>query len=498
MTDKNMKNYSGVVDLKDPGLLRTQALVEGWISGKSGERFPVFNPSDGAQIVTLPRLSSGEVDQAVTIAQTAFMSWSKESVDERRRVMLAWSALVQTNAEDVARILTTEQGKPYREALSEVIYAATFIDWFADQAQRAEGSVLPSHQPGGRLICVRQPVGVGAAITPWNFPAAMITRKVAPALAAGCSVVVKPSEFAPLTALALAELALRAGLPEGVLNVVTGDRQDAAMIGSQLTGNAAVRKISFTGSTAVGKQLMAQSAESVKCVSLELGGNAPFIVFEDADIDQAVNGLIGAKFRNAGQACVAANRVLVHADIHDRFVGAFVAATNKLVVGDGFDDATDIGPLINSSALEKVERHIDDALRNGAKLLTGGRRHVRGGSFFEPTVLVDVSPKMAVSCEETFGPVAAISNFHDEAEAIQMANDTEYGLAAYFYSQGRERCWRVAEALDAGIVCENTVSFSAARAPFGGFKQSGTGREGGEGGLNEWTELKYKCIGGLS
>ena len=486
------------IGLQDPGLLRDQGLVGEWCDADSGERFGVFNPANDRLIVELPRMGASETRRAIEGAQAAFAGWVDLGVDGRYTILKAWAKLLRDNFEDLGRILTSEQGKSLVEGTGEVLYSATFIDWFAEEACRASGQIVPSHNSDTRFLVTREPVGVGAAITPWNFPAAMVTRKVAPALAAGCPIVIKPSSHAPLTTLAFAELACRAGVPSGVLSVIVGDHSVTAAIGEEITSNPLVRKISFTGSTEVGKVLMAQSARTVKRVSMELGGNAPFIVFDDADLDAAVVGLMGAKFRNAGQTCVSANRIYVQEGVHDQFVERLVSAVEALTVGDGIEPDTDMGPLINIAAVEKVEQHIADAVTRGGTIVSGGKRHSLGGCFFEPTVVTGVTSDMRACCEETFGPLAAIVSFNNEEEVIAMANDTPYGLAAYFYTTNRARSWRVSEALQAGIVCENTVAFSSARAPFGGYKESGVGKEGGEIGLHEWTNTKYRCIGGLA
>ena len=491
-------NVYADIGLRDPGLLRDQGLVGEWCDADSGERFGVFNPANDQLIVELPRMGSGETRRAIEGAQAAFAGWVDLGVDGRYTILKAWAKLLRDNYEDLGRILTTEQGKSLVEGTGEVLYSATFIDWFAEEACRASGQIVPSHNSDSRFLVSREPVGVGAAITPWNFPAAMVTRKVAPALAAGCPIVIKPSSYAPLTTLAFAELACRAGVPSGVLSVIVGDHSVTAVIGEEITSNPLVKKISFTGSTEVGKVLMAQSAQTVKRMSMELGGNAPFIVFDDADLEAAVAGLMGAKFRNAGQTCVSANRIYVQEGVHDQFVERLVTAVEALTVGDGIEPGTDMGPLINTAAVEKVEQHVADAVTRGGTIVCGGNRHKLGGCFYEPTVVTGVTSDMKASCEETFGPLAAIISFNNEEEVVAMANDTPYGLAAYFYTTNRARAWRVSEALQAGIVCENTVAFSSARAPFGGYKESGFGKEGGETGLHEWTNTKYRCIGGLA
>jgi succinate-semialdehyde dehydrogenase/glutarate-semialdehyde dehydrogenase len=442
----------------------------------------------------VPSLGAAETEAAVAAAHAAFPSWAAKTAKERGAILRRWYELIVASADDVGTMMTAEQGKPLAEARGEVTYAASFVEWFAEEAKRMYGDVIPGHQADKRILVLRQPVGVGAAITPWNFPAAMITRKVAPALAAGCTVVCKPASQTPFTALALAELADRAGIPRGVFNVVTGS---ARVIGGVLTADARVRKLSFTGSTEIGKQLMAQCAGTMKKVSLELGGNAPFIVFDDADLDAAVAGAIASKYRNTGQTCVCANRLLVQAGVYDAFAAKLVEAVRKLAVGDGLKGATDQGPLIDKAALAKVEEHVADAVAKGAKVAMGGKRHALGGTFYEPTVLTHVTPDMKVAGEETFGPVAPLFRFKTEAEAIRMANDTEFGLAAYFYTRDLARSWRVSEALEYGIVGLNTGLISTEVAPFGGVKESGQGREGSKYGLMDFTEIKYVCVGGV-
>jgi succinate-semialdehyde dehydrogenase/glutarate-semialdehyde dehydrogenase len=480
--------------LKDQGLLRERAFVGDWCGASSGETYELRNPATGETLATLPMLESADAARAIEEAERALPVWQGLGTDQRTTVLQRWAALIRESQDDVARIMTAEMGKPLKESTGETVYSSTFIDWFAGEAARSSGEIVPAHLGAQRAVVTRQPVGVGAAITPWNFPALLVTRKVGAALAAGCTIVLKPSSLSPLTALALVELANRAGIPAGAFSVVVGR---SSVIGKVIMESPAVRTVSFTGSTAVGKLLMAQGAATVKRVGLELGGNAPFVCFDDADLDRAVEGALVAKYRNAGQTCVTANRFLVQDKIHDRFVERFVEKVKALKVGNGLEDSTDIGPLINEAAVEKVVEHVTDATSRGATVLTGGRRHALGGTFFEPTVLGDVTPEMLIFEEETFGPVAPIIRFSSEEDGIHLANDTSYGLAAYFYSRDAARCWRVAEALEAGIVCENTVAFSSARAPFGGFKESGVGREGGHQGLDEWQAIKYRCIGGL-
>jgi len=481
--------------LKDTALFRQQCYVDGaWVDAPDGKTVAVSNPASGEPLGTVPSLGAKETEAAVAAAHAAFPAWAAKTAKERGAVLRRWYELIVAHADDIGTMMTAEQGKPLAEARGEVTYAASFVEWFAEEAKRMYGDVIPGHQADKRILVLRQPVGVVAAITPWNFPAAMITRKVAPALAAGCTVVCKPASQTPFTALALAELADRAGIPKGVFNVVTGS---ARAIGGVLTGDARVRKLSFTGSTEIGKQLMAQCAGTMKKVSLELGGNAPFIVFDDADLDAAVAGAIASKYRNTGQTCVCANRLLVQAGVYDAFTAKLVEAVKKLAVGDGLKGATDQGPLIDESALAKVEEHVTDAVAKGAKVALGGKRHALGGTFYEPTVLTWVTPDMKVAGEETFGPVAPLFRFETEEEAIRMANDTEFGLAAYFYTRDLARSWRVSEALEYGIVGLNTGLISTEVAPFGGVKESGMGREGSKYGLMDFTEIKYVCVGGV-
>jgi succinate-semialdehyde dehydrogenase/glutarate-semialdehyde dehydrogenase len=439
-------------------------------------------------------MGAAEARRAIEAAHVALPAWSKKTAGERARLMRRWFDLMMANVDDLAIIMTAEQGKPLAESKGEIAYAASFIEWFAEEAKRVYGDIIPGHQADKRIMVLRQPIGVVAAITPWNFPAAMITRKAAPAIAAGCPIVVKPAPQTPFSALAMAELAQRAGIPAGVFNVVTGD---AAAIGGEFTGNDKVRKLSFTGSTAVGKLLMAQCAGTVKKVALELGGNAPFLVLEDADLDAAVTGAIQSKYRNTGQTCVCANRFIVHAKVYNAFAEKLTAAVAGLRVGDGLKGATDQGPLIDAKALAKVESHIADATAKGAKIVTGGRRHALGGTFFEPTVLTEVSREMLLAREETFGPVAPLFRVDSDEQAIRLANDTEFGLAAYVYTRDLARSWRVTEALEYGIVGLNTGLISTEVAPFGGVKESGIGREGSRYGILEFTELKYVCVGGI-
>ena len=479
------------MDLKDLNLLRDCCYLNGqWVG--SADRFPVINPATGAELARVPRLGAEATRQVIQDAEQAWPAWRALTARERSAVLRRWYGLILTNGEDLARLMTAEQGKPLAEARGEIAYAASFVEWFAEEAKRAYGETIPTVAQDRRLLVLKQPVGVCAAITPWNFPAAMITRKVAPALAAGCTVVVKPAEQTPLSALALAELAHRAGFPPGVFNVITGE---AAAIGGELTANPSVRKLSFTGSTEVGRLLMAQCAPTLKKLSLELGGNAPFIVFDDADLEAAVAGAVAAKYRNSGQTCVCANRFLVQDGIYDAFAARLAEAVSQLQVGPGDAPGVAQGPLIDTQALAKVERLVADARAKGARVLTGGARHALGGTFYAPTVLTQVGPDMGVAREEIFGPVAPLFPFHTEAEAVALANATEYGLAAYFYSRDVGRAFRVGEALEYGMVGINTGLISNEVAPFGGIKQSGLGREGSRYGLEEYLEVKYLCLG---
>ncbi|WP_427313267.1 NADP-dependent succinate-semialdehyde dehydrogenase [Cupriavidus sp. H39] len=483
------------MQLKDPGLLRAQAYLAGnWQDADSGATFAVTDPASRALIGTVPAMGAAETRRAIDAAQAAQAGWRRKTARERATVLRAWYELMLAHADDLALLMTTEQGKPLAEAKGEVVYAASFLEWFAEEAKRVSGDVLATPASDKRLVVVKEPVGVCAAITPWNFPLAMITRKAGPALAAGCAMVLKPAEDTPLSALALAVLAERAGLPAGLFSVITGD---AVAIGGELTADPVVRKLSFTGSTEVGRILMRQSADTIKKLSLELGGNAPFIVFDDADLDAAVEGAIASKYRNAGQTCVCANRLYVHDKVYDAFAEKLVAAVARLKVGYGVEPGVLQGPLINEDAVAKVESHIADALGKGARVLSGGKRHALGGTFFEPTVLADVTPAMRVAKEETFGPLAPLFRFSTDEEAIAMANDTEFGLASYFFSRDIGRVWRVAEALEYGMVGINTGLISNEVAPFGGVKQSGLGREGSKYGLDEYLEIKYLCMGGV-
>ena len=483
------------LELQDPALLRSQAYVAGeWAAAQNGATRDVLNPASGQKLGTVPNMGTAETRRAIEAAAAALPAWAKKTAQERAVILRRWYELMLANQEDLARIMTAEQGKPLAEARGEIAYAASFIEWFGEEGKRLYGDVIPAHQADKRILVLRQPIGVVAAITPWNFPAAMIARKVAPALAAGCTFVCKPATQTPYSALALAYLGERAGVPRGVLSVLTGD---SAAIGAEMTSHRAVRKLTFTGSTAVGKQLMAQCVGTLKKLSLELGGNAPFIVFADADLDAAVAGTIASKYRNTGQTCVCANRLLVQDSIYDEFVAKLSAAVAKLSVGDGLAGRTDQGPLIDTKALAKVEEHIADALAKGARVACGGARHALGGTFFQPTILVDVNSTMLVAREETFGPVAPLFRFKSEEEALRLANDTEFGLAGYFYTRDLARAWRVSEALECGIVGLNTGIISTEVAPFGGIKESGIGREGSKYGILDYTELKYVCVGGI-
>ncbi|WP_186164125.1 NAD-dependent succinate-semialdehyde dehydrogenase [Burkholderia gladioli] len=478
--------------LKDPSLLRQQIYLAGeWQGAASGASFEVRNPANGELLGSVPLAGAAETRRAIEAANAAWPAWRRRTAKERAAILRKWYELMLAHADDLALILTTEQGKPLAEARGEILYAASFIEWFAEEGKRVYGDTIPTPAGDKRIVVTKEPVGVCAAITPWNFPAAMITRKVGPALAAGCPIVVKPAEATPFSALALAVLAERAGVPAGVFSVITGDPK---AIGGELTGNATVRKLSFTGSTPVGRLLMAQCAPTVKKVSLELGGNAPFIVFDDADLDAAVEGAIASKYRNSGQTCVCTNRFYVHDKVYDAFAAKLAAAVEKLKVGRGTEAGVMQGPLINEAAVLKVEAHIEDALAKGASIATGGKRHALGHGFFEPTVLTGVTPDMKVAKEETFGPLAPLFRFASDEEVIGFANDTEFGLAAYFYSRDIGRVWRVAEALEYGMVGINTGLISNEVAPFGGVKQSGLGREGSHYGIDDYVVIKYLCL----
>ena len=483
------------MNLQDSSLFRQQCYIDGaWVDADTGATVEVTNPATGETIGTVPRLGADETRRAIEAANAAYPAWRGKTAKERAGVLRKWFDLMLANLDDLAVLMTAEQGKPMAESRGEIAYAASFLEWFAEEGKRAYGDVIPQTVGDRRIIVTKEPVGVVASITPWNFPSAMITRKVGPALAAGCTIVAKPATATPYSATALAELAERAGVPAGVFNVVTGS---ASAIGGEMTSNPIVRKITFTGSTEVGKMLMEQSARTVKKVSMELGGNAPFIVFDDAQMDAAITGAMASKYRNTGQTCVCANRFLIQDEVYDEFSEKLADAANKLVVGDGLKGETQQGPLIDAAALDKVEEHIEDAVSKGARVIAGGKRHELGGTFFEPTVLVDVDTQMKVAREETFGPVAPLFRFSTEDEAIRLANDTEFGLAAYFYSRDIGRIWRVAEALEYGIVGINEGIISTEVAPFGGMKESGIGREGAHHGLDEFLEVKYMCMGGI-
>ena len=481
------------IPLKDPKLFRQQCYIDGaWVDADKGETIDVTNPADNGKLGTVPKMGASETRRAIEAANAAFPAWRTKTAKERATILRRLFDLMLANQDDLAALMTAEQGKPLTEAKGEVAYSASFIEWFAEEGKRVYGDTIPGHQADKRIVVTKEPIGVVGAITPWNFPSAMITRKAGPALAAGCTVVLKPATATPYSALALAELAERAGVPKGVFNVVTGS---ASAIGGELTGNPIVRKITFTGSTEIGKVLLEQCAATVKKASMELGGNAPFIVFDDADLDKAVEGAIASKYRNAGQTCVCANRLLVQDGVYDEFAARLAEAVNKLKVGNGFEAGVVQGPLIDMAAVEKVEEHIADALGKGARVVVGGSRHALGGSFFQPTVLADVTTDMKVTREETFGPVAPLFRFKTEEEAIRMANDTEFGLASYFYSRDLSRVWRVSEGLEYGIVGINTGIISTEVAPFGGVKESGLGREGSKYGIDDYLEMKYLCMG---
>jgi len=482
-----------VQELNNPSLFRQQCLVAGvWCDADQAATITVDNPATGEGLGQVPKMGAAETRRAIEAANAAWPAWRARTARERAVILRRWHDLMHENAADLARIMTLEQGKPLAEARGEVAYAASYFEWFAEEGKRAYGDTIPTNSPQQRIVVVKEPVGVCAAITPWNFPLAMITRKAGAALAAGCPIVVKPASQTPYSALALAVLAEAAGVPEGVFSVVTGS---ASEIGAEMTGNALVRKLSFTGSTEIGRLLMQQGAASIKKMSMELGGNAPFIVFEDADLDAAVAGAIASKYRNSGQTCVCANRLYVHDQVYDEFSSRFARAVGELKVGNGLDDSTTLGPLIDEQAVRKVQEHIDDALEQGAEVLVGGRVHALGGRFFEPTVLANMTPVMRVASEETFGPLAPLFRFGSDEEVIAMANDTEFGLAAYFYSRDIGRVWRVAEALEYGMVGINTGIISNEAAPFGGVKQSGLGREGSRYGLDDYMVVKYLCMG---
>lgn len=481
--------------LHNPALYRQQCHINGqWVDAADGGSIEVTNPADGAVIATVPNMGAQQTREAIGYAHQAQAAWRALLAKERAAILRRWYELMLENQADLALMMTLEQGKPLAEARGEIVYSASFLEWFSEEAKRVYGETIPQHQHDKRLLVIKQPIGVCVAITPWNFPSAMIARKAGPALAAGCTMVVKPATQTPLSAFALCELAQQAGMPDGVFNVITGRSGE---IGREMTWNSLVRHLSFTGSTETGRLLMKQCADSIIKVSLELGGNAPFIVFDDADLDAAVEGAILSKYRNGGQTCVCSNRIYVQAGIYDEFAAKMVAAVAKMRVGDGREDGVDQGPLINMAAVEKVEAHIADALEKGAELALGGGRHELGGSYFEPTVLTHVNAGMKVAREETFGPLAPLFRFDHEQAVIEMANDTEFGLASYFYSGDPVRIWRVAEALDYGMVGINTGIISTAEVPFGGVKQSGIGREGSRHGIEEYLEMKYLCLGGI-
>lgn len=481
------------MQFNDSTLFRQQAFIQGkWCDAESKKTIEVTNPANAQLLGTVPKMGANETRTAIEAANQALPAWRALTAKERAIILRRWFDLMMANQDDLAKLMTLEQGKPLAEAKGEIAYAASFIEWFAEEGKRIYGDTIPGHQADKRLIVIKQPIGVTAAITPWNFPAAMITRKAGPALAAGCTMVLKPASQTPFSALALAELAQRAGIPDGVFNVVTGS---ASEVGNELTGNPLVRKLSFTGSTEIGRQLMQQCAKDIKKVSLELGGNAPFIVFDDADLDKAVDGALASKFRNAGQTCVCANRLYVQDGVYDAFAKKLQAAVEKLTLGDGLAKGVTTGPLIDEKAVAKVKEHIEDALSKGARIITGGQPHELGGNFFQPTILVDVPASAKVAKEETFGPLAPLFRFKDEADVVAQANDTEFGLAAYFYARDLSRVFRVGEALEYGIVGINTGIISNEVAPFGGIKASGLGREGSKYGIEDYLEIKYMCIG---
>ena len=484
------------MNLKDPSLFRQQCYIDGaWVDADDGDTIEVDNPADNSVVGTIPKMGAAETRRAIEAANDAYPDWRARTGKERAAILRKWYELVMENQEDLAVLMTTEQGKPLAESMGEIVYGASFIEWFAEEAKRIYGDTIPQHQHDKRIVVIKEPVGVVASITPWNFPNAMITRKCAPALAAGCTVVAKPATQTPYSAFALAELAERAGIPKGVLNIVSGASSE---IGGEMTSNPIVRKLSFTGSTEIGKLLMEQCAGTVKKMSMELGGNAPFIVFDDADIDSAIVGAMQSKYRNAGQTCVCANRIFAQDGIYDRFTGKLAEASAALKVGNGLEEGISTGPLIDIRAVEKVETHIQDAVAKGARVVVGGGRHSNGGNFFEPTVLADVTPEMIVSKEETFGPLAPVYRFETDEDVVKMANDTEFGLAAYFYTRDVGRVWKVAEQLEYGIVGINSGIISTEIAPFGGMKESGIGREGSKYGIDEFVEVKYLCMGDIA
>ena len=483
------------LELKDPTLFREACYIDGkWVEADSDQTVDVTNPASGNLLGTIPKMGADETRRAIEAANAAYPAWRAKTAKERATILRKWFDLMMENQEDLAKMMTAEQGKPLKESMGEIVYAASFIEWFAEEGKRVYGDTIPQHAPGKRIVVTKEPIGVCAAITPWNFPAAMITRKCGPALAAGCTMVVKPATATPYSALALAVLAERAGVPAGVFSVVTGA---SGAIGGEMTSNPIIRKLTFTGSTEIGKLLMEQCAGTVKKTSMELGGNAPFIVFNDADIDEAVLGAMASKFRNTGQTCVCANRLLVQDGVYEEFSKKLATAVEEMRVGDGLKGETEQGPMIDMAAVEKVEEHIQDAVSKGAKVISGGSRHDLGGTFFQPTVLAEVNTDMKVTKEETFGPVAPLYRFETEEQALQMANDTEFGLAAYFYSRDIGRVWRVMEGLEYGIVGVNEGIISTEVAPFGGMKESGTGREGSKYGIEDYLEIKYCLIGGI-
>jgi succinate-semialdehyde dehydrogenase/glutarate-semialdehyde dehydrogenase len=487
---------NNTLKLNDSTLFRQQAYIAGeWINADSGNTIDVSNPANNEVIGTVPDMGAAETKRAIEAANKAWPDWRAKTAVERSTILEKWFELIMQNQQDLATIMTSEQGKTLAESKGEIAYGASFIKWFAEESKRIYGDTIPSKNNDQRIIVTKEPVGVCAAITPWNFPHAMITRKAAPALGAGCPMIVKPAEATPYSALALAVLAERAGVPAGILSVVTGDARN---IGGEMTSNPIVRKLTFTGSTGVGKLLMKQCSDTLKKLSLELGGNAPFIVFEDADLDAAVDGLMISKYRNSGQTCVCTNRTLVHENIYDEFSKKLAVKVAELTVGNGFEEGINQGPLIDMNAVEKVEEHISDAIEKGAKILVGGKRHSLGKTFFEPTLIANVTTDMKITYEETFGPVAPLFSFKTEQQAIQMANDTEFGLAAYFYTRDMARCWRVSEALEYGMVGVNAGLISTEVAPFGGVKESGMGREGSKYGMDEYLETKYICMGGIN
>ena len=483
------------MQLKDKGLFREQCYVNGeWVDADSGITFDVNNPATNQRLGSVPKMGAAETRRAVQSASDAYPAWRALTAKERGAILRKWYELMLQNQEDLALLMTSEQGKPLPEARGEVLYGAAFIDWFAEEGKRTYGDTIPQPNNDWRIVVSKEPIGVCAAITPWNFPNAMIARKVGPALAAGCTMVARPASQTPFSALAMAELGARAGIPKGVFSVITGSSSE---MGKELTHSKIVRKLTFTGSTEIGKLLMEQSASTIKKISLELGGNAPFIVFDDADLDAAVDGAMASKFRNTGQTCVCANRILVQDDVYDEFAAKLTQAVNGMKVGNGAEDGVNQGPMIDMAAVEKVEEHVQDAVTKGARVITGGKRHALGGTFYEPTVLADVTPEMRIAHEETFGPVAPLFRFKSEIQAIEMANDTEFGLAGYFYSRDVGRIWRVSEGLEFGLVGVNAGVISTEVAPFGGMKESGIGREGSYQGIEEYLEIKYICMGGI-